>query len=79
MFEGNLGQQKGFIGIAAPYFTNGYCSAEPTKATKEGKCYNKALQETPSGRVQRIVFLSIYKSCEGVGKKKKKTNNMLPN
>ena len=37
MFEGNLEQQKGFIAIAAPYFTNGYCSAEPEKAAKKGK------------------------------------------
>lgn len=37
MFEGNLEQQKGFIAIAALYFTNGYCSAEPAKATKKGE------------------------------------------
>jgi len=37
MFEGNLEQQKGFIAIAAPYFTNGLCSAEPDKAAKKGK------------------------------------------
>ena len=37
MFEGNLEQQRGFIAIATPYFTNGYCSAEPEKAAKKGK------------------------------------------
>jgi len=37
IFEGNLEQRKGFIAIAAPYFTNGYCPAEPEKAAKKGK------------------------------------------
>ena len=37
MFEGNLEQQRGFTAVATPYFTNGYCSAEPEKAAKKGK------------------------------------------
>lgn len=37
MFEGKLEKQKGFIAFATPYFTNGYCSAEPEKAAKKGK------------------------------------------
>ena len=36
MFEGNLEQRKGFLAIAVPYFTNGYCSAEPEEAAKKG-------------------------------------------
>lgn len=40
MFEGSLEQQKGFIAIAAPYFTNGYCSAEPQEAAKKGKNFS---------------------------------------
>lgn len=44
MFEGSLEQQKGFIAIAAPYFTNGYCSAEPQEAAKKGKNFSITLK-----------------------------------
>lgn len=44
MFEGSLQQQKGFIAIAAPYFTNGYCSAEPQEAAKKGKNFSITLK-----------------------------------
>lgn len=64
MFEGSLEQQKGFIAIAAPYFTNGYCSAEPQQAAKKGKnCSITSKIEDKTNKEARFsVSTPIYKN-----------------
>lgn len=67
IFEGSLDQQTGgFIAISALYFTNGYCSAEPTKAAKKGKYHNIAIiitmLESPYTGGDEFVSPPIYEN-----------------
>ena len=61
MFEGNLEKPRGFIAIATPYFTNGYCSAEPEKAADKGKNFSIILEaeDTTNREARFLVFALI--------------------